>query len=51
MPLAIIFTVSSFDGWTIGYVKEKYAHGSVVPGWVAHGVGNTISYFVLAFVM
>jgi len=51
IPLTIIFAFSSFAGWTIGYIKEKYAYGSIIPGWVAHGLGNTISYFILAFII
>ncbi|CAN5505082.1 CPBP family glutamic-type intramembrane protease [soil metagenome] len=49
VPLTFIFAFSSIAGWTIGYIKEKYANGSIVPGWVAHGLGNTISYFIIAF--
>lgn len=50
-PLIFIFIFSSFAGWTIGYIKEKFADGSIVPGWVAHGLGNTLSYFIIAFVI
>ncbi|MBA3283548.1 MAG: CPBP family intramembrane metalloprotease [Nitrosopumilus sp.] len=48
--LIIIFIFTSFAGWMIGYIKEKYANGSIIPGWIAHGIGNTISYLVIAFV-
>jgi membrane protease YdiL (CAAX protease family) len=51
VPLIIITVFSTLMGWIIGYIKEKYASGSIIPGWVAHGLGNTISYFVLAFVI
>jgi membrane protease YdiL (CAAX protease family) len=50
-PLIFIFIFSSFAGWTIGYIKEKFADGSIVPGWVAHGLGNTLSYFIIALVI
>jgi len=50
-PLTFIFVFSSFAGWTIGYIKEKFAYGSMVPGWIAHGVGNVLSYFIIAFVL
>jgi membrane protease YdiL (CAAX protease family) len=46
-----IFFFSTLAGWTIGYIKVKYANGSIVPGWIAHGVGNTISYSIIAFVL
>jgi membrane protease YdiL (CAAX protease family) len=47
--LMLVFFFSSFAGWAIGYVKVKRANGSIVPGWIAHGLGNTISYFIIAF--
>ncbi len=50
----IIFLLFSFlfsfvAGWTIGYIKEKYANGSIIPGWIAHATGNTLSYAIIAF--
>jgi membrane protease YdiL (CAAX protease family) len=50
-PLFIIFIFSSLAGWIIGYIKEQHANGSIIPGWVAHGLGNIVSYYILAFVM
>ena len=49
LPLIVIFIFSSLAGWVIGYIKEKYAKGSIVPGWIAHGLGNTISYAIIAY--
>jgi uncharacterized protein len=49
--LLLIFTFSSLAGWTIGLIKEKHGRGSIIPGWLAHGLGNTISYFIIAFVI
>ena len=49
--LTFIFVFSSFAGWTIGYIKEKFANGSIIPGWIAHGLGNTLSYFIIAFII
>ena len=51
IPLTFIFIFSSFAGWTIGYIKEKFANGSIVPSWVAHGLGNTLSCFIIAFII
>ncbi|SUP53319.1 CAAX amino terminal protease self- immunity [Weeksella virosa] len=53
---ALIFLLFSFlfsfvAGWTIGYIKEKYANGSIIPGWIAHAIGNTLSYTIIAFVI
>jgi membrane protease YdiL (CAAX protease family) len=47
--LMLVFIFSSLAGWTIGYVKAKKGNGSIMPGWVAHGLGNTISYAIIAF--
>lgn len=49
--LTFIFIFSSLAGWIIGFIKEKYANGSIIPGWVAHGLGNTLSYFIIAFIL
>jgi uncharacterized protein len=48
-PLIFIFIFSTVAGWTIGFIKVKYADGSIIPGWIAHGLGNSISYFIIAF--
>lgn len=49
--LLFIFTFSTLAGGIIGYIKHKYANDSIVPGWIAHGLGNTLSYFIIAFVI
>lgn len=51
IPLIFIFSLSACAGWTVGYIKEKFANGSIVPGWLAHGLGNTLSYFIIAFII
>lgn len=51
ISLLFIFIISFFAGWSIGFIKEKYANGSIIPGWIAHGLGNSISYFIIAFVI
>ncbi len=49
--LLFIFGFSTFAGYCIGFIKEKYAHGSIIPGWIAHGLGNALSYSIIAFVI
>lgn len=51
ISLLFIFLFSSFAGWTIAYIKEKYANGSIIPGWIAHGLGNTLSYSIIVFIL
>ena len=49
--LLIIFALTTVAGWTIGMIKEKYANGSIIPGWIGHGIGNVLAYSVIAFVL
>lgn len=49
--LAFIFVMSTMGAWFIGLVKVKYANGSIIPGWIAHGLGNTLSYSIVAFII
>ena len=49
--LLIIFALTTIAGWTIGMIKEKYANGSIIPGWIGHGIGNVFAYSIIAFVL
>jgi uncharacterized protein len=49
--LIFIFFLSGIAGYIIEYINEKYGAGSIIPGWIAHALGNTISYFVIAFLI
>lgn len=49
--LAFIFIFSGTAGFIMGYMKEELGNGSIIPGWIAHGLGNFISFFLLAFVI
>lgn len=51
LPLILIFILTTLVAWTIGYINEKKANGSIVPGWMAHGLGNAMAYYILAFVI
>lgn len=50
-PLLFIFLLSTVGGWFIGLIKERYGNGSILPGWLAHGLGNTISYSIIVFML
>lgn len=50
-PLIGIFIFSTVAGWVVGFIKEEFGNGSIIPGWIAHGLGNTISYFLTAFII
>ncbi|MGI6607634.1 MAG: CPBP family intramembrane glutamic endopeptidase [Erysipelotrichaceae bacterium] len=45
--LIIVFTGAV--GWCIGYVNEKEASGSILPGWFIHALANIFSGLYSAF--
>lgn len=45
----LITLITGFSGWLLGWMTEKGAGGSIVPGWMAHGVGNLVLSMVQAF--
>lgn len=49
----VIFIVlfSGSAGYVIGVINERKGNGSIVPGWIAHGLGNALSYFIIAFLI
>lgn len=49
--LLVILLSTTTIGWLVGFVKERVGNGSIVPGWIAHGIGNTLSYALVAFVL
>lgn len=49
--LILLFGFTFSAGWAIGLVNEKYGNGSIIPGWIAHGLGNTLAYLILAFLL
>lgn len=49
--LIFIFLFSGIAGYIVEYVNEKYGEGSIIPGWIAHALGNTISYAVISFLI
>lgn len=44
-----IVLLTGFSGWLLGLMNEKYAGGSILPSWLAHGLGNVILSMVEAF--
>ncbi|HYK77246.1 MAG TPA: CPBP family intramembrane glutamic endopeptidase [Daejeonella sp.] len=51
MALLVILLSTTIIGWLVGFVKDRVGNGSIVPGWIAHGIGNTLSYALVAFVL
>lgn len=42
--LAIIFLTTSLGPYVSVVLNEKYANGSIIPGWISHALANIISY-------
>jgi CAAX protease family protein len=49
--LLISFLIPGIVGYLIGYINEKMANGSIIPGWIAHALGNIIANSVLVFLI
>lgn len=49
--LIFIMIFASLSGYLCAYLNEKQANGSIVPGWIAHGLANIISYSVIGFLI
>lgn len=49
--LIFVFLFSGLAGYILGYIKEKVGNGSIIPGWIAHGLANTVSFYLVAFVI
>lgn len=47
----LILAIPGMAGWMMGFANEKLGNGSIAPGWLIHGLGNAISYPVLAFLV
>lgn len=45
--LIILFT--GVIGWIMGYINEKKADGSILPGWMIHALSNIFSGICAAF--
>ena len=35
--------------WIWGWLNEKIGSGSILPGWIAHGLANLVSYLGFAY--
>ncbi|MCM1283844.1 MAG: CPBP family intramembrane metalloprotease [Muribaculaceae bacterium] len=47
--LIIIFT--GVIAWFMGYINEKKADGSLIPGWIIHSISNLFSGICSAFLL
>jgi membrane protease YdiL (CAAX protease family) len=42
--LVLITLVATISGWLFGWLNERRGDGSIIPSWLAHGIGNTLAY-------
>lgn len=48
LALAIgIVLYPAIGGWIMGYLNERIGNGSILPGWLMHGLVNLIAYSAL----
>lgn len=49
--LIIIFIVPSIGAYVSAYLNEKIGNGSIIPGWISHGLANILAYSIVGFVI
>ncbi|MEO9802605.1 MAG: CPBP family intramembrane glutamic endopeptidase [Reichenbachiella sp.] len=49
--LLVIFIVPSIGAYVSVYLNEKLASGSIVPGWISHGLANVLAYSIVGFII
>ena len=51
IKLIIILLFTSSIAFYIGYINEKRANGSIIPGWIMHGIANILSSVIALFLL
>lgn len=49
--LIAIFIIPSIGAYVSVYLNEKIANGSIIPGWISHGLANILAYSIVGFVI
>ncbi len=49
--LCVMLIFPTVTSYFKGYLNEKMADGSIIPGWIAHGSGNIIAYSTIGFIL
>ena len=44
---AAVVLLPAVQGWLMGWLNERLAGGSIVPGWCAHAVSNALTFTVV----
>lgn len=50
IPMALLIILYTFAiAYTMGYINEKRANGSILPSWIIHSVANIFAGFLFVF--
>ncbi len=49
--LVVIFLLPAIGAFASVYLNEKAGQGSIMPGWLAHGLANLLAYGLVGFVL
>jgi membrane protease YdiL (CAAX protease family) len=47
--LFLIVLLTGWAGWLMGLLNERYADGSILPGWLLHSLANSAAALMAAF--
>jgi uncharacterized protein len=49
LVLILVMISTSISGFILGIIKEKIGNGSLIPSWIAHGIGNVMDWMIIVF--
>jgi membrane protease YdiL (CAAX protease family) len=49
--LFVIFAIPSLGAYVSTFLNEKIANGSIIPGWISHGLANVLAYSIFGFIL
>jgi uncharacterized protein len=49
--LFVIFLIPAIGAYVSVYLNEKIGNGSIIPGWISHGLANILAYGIVGFIL
>ena len=49
--LTVIFIIPAIGAYVSVYLNERIANGSIIPGWISHGLANVLAYSFVGFLL
>lgn len=49
--LIVIFLIPSVGAYIAVILNEKVGNGSIIPGWISHGLANILAYCIVGFLI